>query len=128
MHQPPFSLQNCSVCTHPSDPPDIFCGISPLPVDFLTVKLKPEEHHGTKVAKIAQRLVQGLGVQPGELIDVRDSSGNLNVVLETSLAIERVGATPLLQLHPGDYLERLWTEVPRDTLAHWDQYRQEWMK
>jgi len=78
--------------------------------------------------KIAHRIIQGLGVQPGELIDVRDSSGCLDVLLETSLAIEEVGATPLLQLLPADYLERLWTEVPLNYLTQWDQSRQEWMK
>jgi leucyl aminopeptidase (aminopeptidase T) len=78
--------------------------------------------------KIAERIVQGLGVQPGELINVRDRSGCLNILLEISLAIERVGATPLFQLLPGDYLERLWTEAPRDYLAHWDQHRREWVK
>ena len=78
--------------------------------------------------KIAQRIVQGLGVQPGELIDIRDGSGHLDAVLEISLAVERAGATPMLQLLPDDYLERLWIEVPRDYLAQWDKYRVEWMK
>ncbi len=78
--------------------------------------------------KIAQRMVQGLGVQPGELVEVRDASGSLDVLLETLLAIERVGATPLIQLIPKDYLERLLTETPPDTLARWDQHRGEWMK
>jgi leucyl aminopeptidase (aminopeptidase T) len=77
---------------------------------------------------IAQRFVYGLGVQPGELIELRDSSGSLNVLLEILLAVEQAGATPLLQLLPGDYLERLWTEVPREYLAHWDQRRREFMK
>ena len=78
--------------------------------------------------KIAQRIVKGLGVHQGELIDVRDSSGCLDLLLETSLAIEQVGATPLLQLLSSDYLERLWTEVPRDYLDNWGKYQQEWMK
>jgi leucyl aminopeptidase (aminopeptidase T) len=78
--------------------------------------------------KIARSIVQGLGIQPGELIDIRDGSGCLDVLLEISLAIERAGATPMLQLLPDDYLERLWSEVPRDYLAHWDKHRLEWMK
>ena len=77
---------------------------------------------------IARRIVQGLGVQPGELVNVRDGTGCLDVLLEISLAIESVGATPLIQLLSNDYLERLWTEVSPDYLSHWDQYRQEWMK
>ncbi len=78
--------------------------------------------------QIAQRIVQGLNVQPGELVEVRDSSGSLSILLETSLAMERVGATPLLQLLPSDYLERLLTEVPQEILINWGQYWQEWMK
>jgi leucyl aminopeptidase (aminopeptidase T) len=77
---------------------------------------------------IAQRMVAGLGVQPGELIDVRDFSGNMNVLMEVLLAIERVGATPLLQFFPSDYLERLLIEVPKESLSKWDQHRQAWMK
>ena len=81
-----------------------------------------------KWQKIAQRIVQGLRVQPGELIDVRDHTGSIDVVMETILAVERAGATPLLQLHSGDYLERLWSEASLDHLTHWDKHRQEWMK
>jgi leucyl aminopeptidase (aminopeptidase T) len=77
---------------------------------------------------IALRMVQGLGVQPGELIDVRDSSGCQEALLETALAIETVGATPLIQLVSPDYLARLWDEVPLQTLAQWDRHRQDWMR
>lgn len=80
-----------------------------------------------KWQKIAQRIVQGLGVQPGELIDLRDCAGCQEVVLETALAIERAGATPLVQLVPADYLERLWAEAPVSYLEQWDQHRQLWM-
>jgi leucyl aminopeptidase (aminopeptidase T) len=78
--------------------------------------------------KIARRIVQGLGVQPGELVDVRDGSGSLAMLLEIALAVEQAGATPLLQLTPSRYLERLWAGVPVDYLAKWDQHRSEWMK
>lgn len=77
---------------------------------------------------IARLIVQGLGVQPGELIQVRDHSGRLDVLLEILIAIERVGATPLPQLIPSDYLQRLWTEAPGDYLANWDQHRRDWMR
>lgn len=81
-----------------------------------------------KWKKIAQRIVEGLRVQPGELIDVRDHTGSTDVFMETILAVERAGATPLLQPHSGDYLERLWSESPLNYLTHWDQHRQIWMK
>ncbi len=77
---------------------------------------------------IAQRIVLGLGVQPGELIQVRDDSGRFDLLLETLLAIERIGATPLPQITPADYMEHLWTEGPRDYLLQWDQHRREWTK
>jgi leucyl aminopeptidase (aminopeptidase T) len=67
-------------------------------------------------------------VQQGELINVRDFSGNKNALVEALLAIERVGATPLLQYMPSEYLERLLVEVPGETLAQWGQHRQAWMK
>ena len=78
--------------------------------------------------KNARRIVEGLAVQPGELIEVRDNSGRPDVLLETLLAIERVGATPLLQFIPSDYLERLISEVPADYLSKWDLHRGKWMK
>jgi leucyl aminopeptidase (aminopeptidase T) len=78
--------------------------------------------------KIVQRMVHGLGVRSGELIQVRDSAGRFDILLETLLAIERVGATPLSQLMPPDYLERLWAECPPEYLANWDQHRREWIK
>ena len=78
--------------------------------------------------RIARRIVQGLGIRPGELIQVRDAAGRLDVLLETSLAIELAGATPLLQLVPADYLQHLWTKAPQDYLANWVQYRQEWLE
>ena len=81
-----------------------------------------------KWQEIAHRIVEGLRVQPGEQIDVRDHSGSIDIWMETILAVERAGASPLLQLHQGDYLERLWSEAPLNYLTHWDQHRQTWMK
>lgn len=73
--------------------------------------------------RVADRLVQGLGVQPGELVEVRDGSGDLTLLLEVLLAVERAGATPQVLLLPAEYLQRLWSEVPREYLAHWDRHR-----
>jgi leucyl aminopeptidase (aminopeptidase T) len=77
---------------------------------------------------IAERIVQGLGVEPGELIDLRDNAGCQEALLETALAIERAGATPLVQVMSADYLERLWAEAPVEHLAQWDRHRQSWMQ
>ena len=74
---------------------------------------------------IARRIVQGLDVQPGELIQMRDSAGRLDVLLEILLAIELAGATPLPQITPVAYLQRLWSAAPREYLAQWDRRRGE---
>lgn len=79
-------------------------------------------------SQIARRIVEGVGVQPGELIQVRDGGGRLEMLLEILLAVERAGATPLPLLIPADYLERLWGEVPPDYLAAWDRHRAEWSR
>lgn len=73
---------------------------------------------------VADRLVQGLGVQPGELVEVRDGTGDLELLVEIQLAVERAGATPDVLLLPADYLQRLWSEVPPEYLARWDEHRE----
>ena len=44
--------------------------------------------------EISHRIVDGLGVQRGELIAVRDNVGRIDVLLEILLAIELRGASP----------------------------------
>lgn len=73
---------------------------------------------------VADRLVQGLGVRPGELVEVRDGTGDLELLVEIQLAVERAGATPHVLLLPAEYLQRLWTEVSPEHLARWDEHRQ----
>jgi hypothetical protein len=85
--------------------------------------LSKESKMDNKWQALAQRFIQGLNCQPGELIEVRDSAGRRDVLEETLLAIERVGATPLLQFMPDNYLDRLWSETPAGHLVRWDQHR-----
>lgn len=77
---------------------------------------------------LAQRLVQGVGVRPGELIVVRDDSGRFDLLLELLLTIEKAGATPLPQITPVEYMERLWQTAPASYLARWDAPRQPWLQ
>ncbi|HEX2914686.1 MAG TPA: aminopeptidase [Chloroflexia bacterium] len=70
---------------------------------------------------VAKRIVQGLGVQPGELIQVRCTIDRLDVLQEILLAIELSGATPLPEI--TTYLDRLISEASLDYLAGWDQRR-----
>ncbi len=75
---------------------------------------------------IADRIVQGLAVQAGELIQVRDGAGRYDVLKEILLGIERAGATPLVQIMTEDYLHRLWKDAPQEYLSNWDQHRLSW--
>ncbi|MCK4415248.1 MAG: aminopeptidase [Candidatus Eisenbacteria sp.] len=47
---------------------------------------------------------------------------------ETQLALERVGAVPLVEYMPYDYQLRLLREVDPELLAQWDRHRLEWMR
>lgn len=76
---------------------------------------------------IAQRIVEGVGAQPGELVQVRDHAGRFDVLEEVLLAVERLGATPLPELTSARYLERLLADTPRDHLDQWDRHRIGWM-
>ena len=78
--------------------------------------------------KLAQRIVDGLDAQPGELIQVRGDPGSYDFLLEVLLAIERAGATPLPEIFTAGYLERLWSEAPLDHLEHWDRHRRGWLQ
>ncbi len=78
--------------------------------------------------KIAQRIVEGLGIRPGELIQVRDHAGRWDVLQEILLAIEVAGATPLPELTPAEYMQRVWSTAPRDYLTNWDRHRTAWLE
>lgn len=79
-------------------------------------------------SQLAQRIVQAINIQPGELIQIREGTGRFDVVQEIALAVELLGATPAVELLPARYLERLWNEAPLDYLAQWDKHRLGWME
>lgn len=72
---------------------------------------------------LARRLVVGLEVHPGELIQVRGDPGSYAFLLEVLLAIELAGATPLPELLPGVYYQRLLASAPLETLGEWHRRR-----
>ncbi len=78
--------------------------------------------------QLAQRIIQGLDVQTGEIIQVRGDPGPYEFLFEIQLAIEAAGATPLLELFPSNYLRRLWAGAPLGYLSNWDQHRAGWLK
>ena len=51
-------------------------------------------------SEIARRAVAGLGVQPGELVQVQEHAGRPEVLQEMLLAVEAAGATPWPDLGP----------------------------
>jgi leucyl aminopeptidase (aminopeptidase T) len=81
-----------------------------------------------KWTELARRIVLGLDVQPGEIVQVRGDPGPLEFLLEMLLAIEIAGATPLPELFTAQYLQRLWAEASLETLAHWDRHRGGWLE
>lgn len=78
--------------------------------------------------QLAQRLVTGLGVRPGEVIEVREGTGRSDLLPELLLAIETIGATPLLHYGPAGYHQRLLNQAPLDYLANWDRHRAKWLE
>ncbi len=55
---------------------------------------------------LAERIVQGVNVQPGELIQVRDHVDRPDVLQAVLLAVDLAGATPLLDFQSPAYLNR----------------------
>ncbi len=83
----------------------------------------PDRLKNSAWERLARRLVAGLDVQPGELIQVRGDPGSYAFLQEVNLAIELAGATPLPELLPGDYSRRLLTGASTEYLAEWDRRR-----
>lgn len=77
---------------------------------------------------IAQRIVAGLGVQPGELIQVRDHIDRPDVLHEVLLAVDCAGATPLLDHQSPAYLDRWLAEATPDAIAQSSRHRLRWLE
>jgi len=56
--------------------------------------------------QVAARMVQGLNVQPGELIQVRDHVDRADVLQAVLLAVDLAGATPLIDFQSPAYLNQ----------------------
>ena len=77
---------------------------------------------------VVRRIVEGVNVQPGELVLVRDGAGDPAILREILLAVEAVGATPLIEPVDAVYLERLLAQGDPAHLARWDQHRLAWVQ
>ena len=58
-----------------------------------------------QLTEIARRIVAGLDVQPGELIQVRDHVARPDLLHEVLLAVDLAGATPLVDHQSPAYLD-----------------------
>ena len=77
--------------------------------------------------KAAEHMATGLGVKPGELVQVRDGAGRPEILEEVLLAVELTGATPLPELISPSYMRRMLSGATTDYLSRWDHKRQAWM-
>ncbi len=76
----------------------------------------------------AASIAANLGAAPGETVLVRDHAGREGILQEVLLALECAGATPLLQIDPPEYLERLLAAASLDYLNAWDRRRRAWLE
>ncbi len=77
---------------------------------------------------IAYRMVEDVGVRPGELVLIRDRVGDRAILDEVLLAVEESGGTPLPETTPPTYLTRLLTETDPARLRNWDLRRRDWVR
>jgi leucyl aminopeptidase (aminopeptidase T) len=77
---------------------------------------------------IAQRIVAGLNVQLGELIQVRDHVDRPDVLHEVLLAVDLAGATPLVDHQSPAYLNRWLATATPDAIHQSSHHRLRWLE
>src|SRR5215212_10074694 len=77
---------------------------------------------------LAKRIVAGLNIQPGELIQVRDHIDRPEVLQEVLLAIDLAGATPLVDPQSPAYLNRWLAEATPEAIQQSSHHRLKWME
>jgi leucyl aminopeptidase (aminopeptidase T) len=80
------------------------------------------------ISYLAWRAVQGVGVQPGELVVVMDHAGRDDLLRKVLLNVELAGATPLPEIAPPDHLAKVLYAAEPEHLAQIDKHRQTWMQ
>jgi hypothetical protein len=80
-----------------------------------------------KYTTFAQRIVAGLNVQPGELIEVRDHCDRPEIVREVLLAVDLAGATPMLDPQSPAYLNRWLAEATATAIQASSRHRLRWI-
>ena len=77
---------------------------------------------------IAQRIVAGLNVQPGELIQLRDHVDRPDVLREVLLAVDLAGATPVIDHQSPAYLDRWLAAATPNAIQQSGRHRLRWME
>ncbi len=72
---------------------------------------------GSSETQLARRIVAGLNIQPGELIQVRDHVDRPDVLFEVLLAIDLAGATALVDHQSPAYLNRWLAAATPNAIA-----------
>ncbi|MEF3274291.1 MAG: aminopeptidase [Chloroflexus sp.] len=78
--------------------------------------------------QLAARLVGALGARRGELIEVRDEAGNQRLLHAVLLALEIIGAEPLVHILPAPQVEQLLVRADPAILAERDRRREGWLQ
>lgn len=73
--------------------------------------------------QLAQRIVHGIQAQPGEVIQIADRTGRVDWLYEIFLALEKVGATPILDIEPPTFTRWLLTEATIDEVQRFGRHR-----
>lgn len=77
---------------------------------------------------LARRIIAGLSVRRGELIELRDHAGLPDLVYELAYQVDLLGATPLLSVAPPDHMRRLFDSALPDDLHTYDRHRASWLQ
>ena len=75
------------------------------------------------IQQMAQRIVAGIQAQPGEVIQIADRTGRADWLYDLFLALERVGATPILDIEPPTFSRWLLTEATVDDVKRFGRHR-----
>lgn len=73
--------------------------------------------------QLAQRMVQGIQAQPGEVIQIADRTGRADWLYDLFLAVEQAGATPILDIEPPTFSRWLLTEATVAEVQRFGRHR-----
>ncbi len=75
---------------------------------------------------LAWRSVQGIRPEPGDLVLVLDHAGRDGLAQEIALQLDIIGATPLVDYAPPDYVTSMLAHSRTEAFTHFVKHRAEW--